>query len=422
MRIIYLHQYFTTPKRVGGIRSYEMARRLVEWGHEVHLITSSNAPTSETDWYETEEMGIHVHWLPMPYSNRQSTFERIKVFFRFAYGSLRRAASLDGDVIFATSTPLTIAIPGLYASWRKRVPLVFEVRDLWPEAPVQMGVLTSKPFIAAAKRLERAAYRRSSHIVALSPGMKAGVVGEGVSPERVTVIPNASDLEQFRPGLDGSDFRKDFGLEGKTVFIYFGTMGPANGLGFVLDSAAELKKRGRDDIAIILHGDGKERDMLEARQKAEGLDNVTFSSWDKHRDDIARLVASADVAMTIYKNVPVLYTCSPNKMFDSFSAGKPVLTNMPGWLGSLVEKNRAGVFVEPDNTADFADKAEYLADNPEVRREFGENARKLAEEDFSRDKLAKKLEHILVQAAQTRAGQPAYVSEVSDSLGGVGGD
>ena len=420
MRIIYLHQYFTTPERVGGIRSYEMARRLVAAGHEVHMITSSNAPTDETDWFETEEAGIHVHWLPVPYSNRQGTLERIRGFLRFAYGSLRKAASLDGDVIFATSTPLTIAIPGLYASWRKKIPLVFEVRDLWPEAPVQMGVLTSKPFIAAAKRLEREAYRRSSHVVALSPGMKAGVVKEGVPPSRVTVIPNASDLDLFQPGLDGSEFRKAFGLEDKTVFIYFGTMGPANGLGFVLDSAAELKRRGRNDIAILLHGDGKERDMLEARKRAEGLDNVTFSSWDKHRDDIARLVASADVAMTIYKNVPVLYTCSPNKMFDSFSAGKPVLTNMPGWLGGLVEKNRAGVFVEPDSTSDFADKAEYLADNPELRREFGENARKLAEADFSRDKLAAKLERILVEAARTKAGQPAPV-DVPDSLGGVEG-
>ncbi len=419
MRIIYLHQYFTTPERVGGIRSYEMARRLVAAGHEVHMITSSNAPTTETDWYQTEEAGIHVHWLPVPYSNRQSTLERIKVFLRFAYGSLRKAASLEGDVIFATSTPLTIAIPGLYASWRKKVPLVFEVRDLWPEAPVQMGVLTAGPLVAAAKRLERAAYRRSSHVVALSPGMKAGVVAEGVPEEQVTVIPNASDLDLFRPDLDGSSFRKEFGLEGKTVFIYFGTMGPANGLGFVLDGAAELKKRGRDDVAIILHGDGKERDMLEARKKTEGLDNVVFSSWDKHRDDIARLVASADVAMTIYKNVPVLYTCSPNKMFDSFSAGKPVLTNMPGWLGGLVEQNRAGVFVEPDNAAAFADKAEYLADHPEVRREFGKNARKLAEADFSRDKLAQKLERILAQAARTKAGQPASVGEISDSLGGV---
>ncbi len=402
MRILYLHQYFTTPDRVGGIRSFEMARRLVAKGHDVHIVTSSNSRRDTSNWFETTEEGIHVHWLPVPWSNYQSNAERIRVFFRFAYGAARRAMALDCDVVFATSTPLTIAIPGVLASKRKRIPMVFEVRDLWPEAPIQMGALTSATAIRAAKGLEQLAYRNAAHIVALSPGMAEGVIKKGVPKERVSVIPNASDLGLFRPGLDGSKFRYQFGLEQKSVFIYFGTMGPANGLGFVLDGAAELKRRGRGDIAFILHGDGKERPMLEARKQAEGLDNVVFSNWDMHRKDLAELVSTADVAMTIYKNVPVLYTCSPNKMFDSFSAGKPVLTNMPGWLQSLVEKNEAGVFVHPDDPADFADKAAALADDPDKIKAYGRNARALAEREFSRDLLAEKLEQILLKVVKPR--------------------
>lgn len=396
IRIIYLHQYFTTPDRVGGIRSYELARRLVAKGHSVHLLTSSNVAQETPGWFETEVEGIRVHSLPIPYSNRQGNAERIRTFFNFAFGAAKKARSLEADVVFATSTPLTIAIPGILASKLKGILMVFEVRDLWPEAPIAMGALTSPVAIRGAQWLEKLAYHSSAHIVALSPGMKEGVVRQGVPQERVTVIPNASDLELFHPGLDGEAFRKKFGLVGKVVFTYFGTMGPANGLSFVLDAAAELKRRGRDDIAIVLHGDGRERDALEARKARDALDNVTFSQWDMHREELARFIASSDVCMAIYKNVPVLYTCSPNKMFDAFSAGKPVLTNMPGWLSDLVEKNKAGVFVRPDDAIDFADKAEYLADQPELRKVYGQNARKLAEQEFSRDLLTEKLEQVLL--------------------------
>ena len=376
MKITYIHQYFHTPSMAGGIRSYEMARRFVSWGHEVNLITSDRrAENAGKGWFETEEEGIRVHWLPVPYSNKLSTQARIRAFLNFAYAAARKTASLKADVIFATSTPLTVAIPAVYAAKRTGTPMVFEVRDLWPEAPVQMGALTSPTAIAAAKRLERLAYRTAAHIVALSPGMAAGVINEGVPEARVTVVPNASDLELFRPGLDGAEFRQKFGLQDKKVFIYFGTMGPANGLSFVLDGAAELKRRGRNDIAFILHGDGKDRPLLEARKAREELDNVVFSNPDLHKADLARMVSSVDVCMTIYKNVPILYTCSPNKMFDSFSAGKPVLTNMPGWLQSLVEDNQAGVFVRPDDAVDFADKAAALADDPAALAVYGRNAR-----------------------------------------------
>jgi UDP-N-acetylglucosamine:LPS N-acetylglucosamine transferase len=132
VRIIYLHQYFTTPEMPGGTRSYEMARRLVASGHEVHMVTTWREPISSVDWFRTEEAGIQVHWLPLPYSNRMRHSQRVGTFFRFAWAAARKAASLSGDLVFATSTPLTIALPGIYASRRGKIPLVFEVRDLCP--------------------------------------------------------------------------------------------------------------------------------------------------------------------------------------------------------------------------------------------------------------------------------------------------
>ncbi len=143
MRIIYLHQYFNTPEMAGGTRSYEMARRLVAAGHRVDLVTTWRDRTEKKSWFVTEEAGIVVHWLPLPYSNQMNYRQRMKSFIRFAWASSRRAAGFKGDVVFATSTPLTIAFPGLYAAVRRRIPLVFEVRDLWPEVPIAMGVFRS---------------------------------------------------------------------------------------------------------------------------------------------------------------------------------------------------------------------------------------------------------------------------------------
>lgn len=150
MKILYLHQYFTTPSMAGGTRSYEMARRLVAWGHEVHMITTDREGIFDPKqkWYETDEAGIHVHWTPIPYSNKMSYGQRIKAFFAFSWRAARKAAKIGGDVVFATSTPLTIAIPGVYASKRLKIPMVFEVRDLWPELPIAIGS-SKKSFICS---------------------------------------------------------------------------------------------------------------------------------------------------------------------------------------------------------------------------------------------------------------------------------
>ena len=206
MKITYIHQYFNTRDMSGGTRSYEMARRLVSMGHEVTMITSWRSSHVGTHWFETDESGIKVLWLPVKYSNHMSYAARVRAFFRFAFGAARKAASLPADVVFATSTPLTIAFPGIFAAKALNVPMVFEVRDLWPELPIAIGALKNSMLKYAAVRLERFAYNNSSRIIALSPGMRDGVVRSGYSENRVTVIPNSADLELFDPISTESDF------------------------------------------------------------------------------------------------------------------------------------------------------------------------------------------------------------------------
>ncbi len=409
MKIIYLHQYFYTPNMIGvaGIRSYEFGRRLAAAGHRVEMVTSATSPPPDAPngWYETEEAGIHVHWLPVPYSNKISFRKRIAAFLRFAWKSGWKAVRLEGDVIFATSGPLTIALPAVFAALVKRKPLVFEVRDLWPEGAIQLGLLRNPLARFGCRALERITYRFSRHIVALSPGMKAGVVSTGVPAEKVSVIPNASDLDFFDPGATGGRMREKFGLDGKFSLAYFGTMGMANGLGYVLDAAAVLKRRGVRDVLFLLHGDGMRRADLEERARTEQLDNVVFSDPVEAKSEVAEVMAAVDVCMTIYANYPVLATCSPNKLFDTFAAAKPALTNMPGPLQSLLEDNRCGVFVDPGSPEDFADKVVELKEKaPEELAEMGKNGRALGERIFDRDKLARKLNLILESVAETGKG------------------
>jgi glycosyltransferase involved in cell wall biosynthesis len=399
MHILYLHQYFTTRAGVGGTRSYEFARYLVAQGHRVTMVTAADSllPWSGGLIRRRQVDGIDVVELRLGYADYQSGTaisygRRILAFLLFALASV--AAVLRArrpDLVFATSTPLTIGIPGIIASVRHRAPLVFEVRDLWPEAPIQMGALRHPLAIVLARWLERAIYHRSAHIVALSPGMRAGIIDAGVPPERISVIPNASDLDLFSPELDGEAFRRKHQLEGKFVCLYFGTMGEANDLFQVVRAAKLLQERGQERIVFLLYGTGRQRPLLEAYAREHGLRNVIFSTAPLEKRAVPRLVAAADLAMTIFKSLPVLATCSPNKFFDTLAAGRAVLVNMPGWLRELVIEHECGVFVRPDDPEELAATVLRLSASPELVACYGRNARRLAERQFDRRLLGAQL-------------------------------
>jgi glycosyltransferase involved in cell wall biosynthesis len=401
VRILYLHQYFMTRAGVGGTRSYEFARRFVARGHEVTMVTAGSPAESGSRNVE----GIEVVEVRGGYSDyvRGTTLGYQRRVARFAGFALAATATVlrlpRPDVIYATSPPLTTALPALTASRRHGAPLVFEVRDLWPEAPIQMGALRNPLLRRAARGVERLVYRSAAQVIALSPGMRDGVVGAGVEPERVTMIPNASDLELFSPDLDGADMRNRLGLGDRFVCSYFGTMGEANDLTEVIEAAALLRERGDDGVAFVLHGEGKRRPDLEELARRRGADNVVFSDPVPDKSLVARLAAASDACLTIYKDVPILATCSPNKLFDTFAAGRPAIVNTPGWQRELVEENEAGVYARPGDAADLAEKVVFLREHPELVERYGRNARRLAEREFSRDLLATRVLGVLERAA-----------------------
>jgi len=201
MKILYLHQYFVPPDSPGGTRSYEFARRLARRGHEVTVVTSCAAmkpdfadPTRVT---HREFDGIELIILPVAYGNEMSFTRRLAAFGQFAIQAAREILRERADVIFATSTPLTIAIPGLLGRYARDTPVVFEVRDLWPELPIAIGALDNPVAQTLARGLEWAAYHGASEIVALSPGVADGVARQGIPRDRITVIPNSCDTDDF---------------------------------------------------------------------------------------------------------------------------------------------------------------------------------------------------------------------------------
>ena len=370
MRILYLHQFFVTREGVGGTRSYEFARRFVERGHAVRMVTAGEE-THTVDGIEV--VGVRGAYADYMRATAMSNAGRMAAFARFAIGAT--SAALRGprpDVVYATSPPLTMAIPALAASLRWRAPLVFEVRDLWPEAPIQMGALRNPVAHALARALERAAYARSTSLVALSPGIQAAL-----PPGKSALVPNSADLDLFDPTPH----------EGPFQVSYFGAMGEANDLTAAVEAARLLP-----DVSFVLMGDGKRRAALERSAPP----NVRFGSGSK--DDVARLAAESSACLTLFKDVPVLATNSPNKLFDTFAAGRPAIVNMDGWMRELVERNDAGVYVAAGDAAELAAKIAWLRDNPDRAQEMGRNARALAEREFSRDELATRVLSVLEAA------------------------
>jgi glycosyltransferase involved in cell wall biosynthesis len=407
MRILYFHQYFATRRRSTATRSYELARRLVERGHQVTIVSRdtralehdrTDAPRGRLIARETVD-GIDVVFISMPYSNYFGTPARVASFAGFTV-----AASIAGlllpkpDVVFASSTPLTIGIPGLLVSRLKDVPFVFEIRDLWPAVPVALGALRGRPLIALAERLERLLYREAQRVVVLSEGSGGALVEMGVPAEKLVFVPNASDLDLFRPDVREPGFRARHRLEGKFVALYSGAMGRANGLDQLLDAAAALKRERIDDVALVAVGDGAAKPRLLRRAEAEGLDNMLFLP-PVAKTALAGIVGAADVTLTLFAPYPVLQTNSPNKLFDSLAAGRPVIVNLDGWLRRVIEEAGAGAYVAAGDGEALATTLAALAAEPGAVAAMGANARALAEREFDRDAMADRLAQALEEAA-----------------------
>lgn len=400
MKILYLHQYFKTPDMAGGTRSYEMAKRLVEWGHEVHMVTAWTDGDRQKGWVNENIDGIHVHWLPVDYSNKMGFGARLKAFFSFAFHSAIKASTIKADVVFATSTPLTIALPGIFASKILKVPMVFEVRDLWPKVPIELGVLKNPLSVFLAKALEKFAYRNSNQIVALSQGMADGVIATGYPEKCVTLVPNSADLELFDPSkIKNNVFRYAYGLPKGPLVLYPGTLGKANGVKYLVHVAAAAYKM-NPDIVFLVVGDGAKYLSVEQEAINWGVYKKNFFMLPAlPKKKLVYAFSDSDLIFSLFIDSPALEANSANKFFDALAAGKPVAINYGGWQKELIENYSVGLTLSREPEAAAKSIIEFIDDKNRLHSS-GINARKLAEEMFSRDLLARRLEKVLFLACK----------------------
>lgn len=378
----------------GGTRSYEMAKRMVEAGHEVHMITSRRDLESDNGkWVNEDIEGINVHWLAVPYHNSMSYKDRISAFFKFAFKAGKKAKQIGGDIIFATSTPLTIAIPAIRAKKALNVPMVFEVRDLWPELPIAIGALRSPITKYLAKKLEKYAYRNSDHIVALSPGMAEGVAKAGYPLEKISEIPNSCDLVFFdTPNSAGENFRNNRAwLGNRPLVLYTGTLGHLNGVTWLADLAAEVHELD-PDIRFLVLGEGVTETRIIRRAKELGVYEKNFFMEPRvPKKEVPAALNAATVCTSLFIPLKEMEANSANKFFDSLAARRPIAINYGGWQKSLIEENNVGVALEQSNLQGSAKKLVELVRDKSQLDVMGENARRLGEQHFSRDILASKL-------------------------------
>ena len=413
MHVLYLHQYFVPPDGGGGTRSYEFARRLVQAGHRVSMITSSAgfpdsyALTGRVAHRNIE--GIELQIIRAPYANRLSNWRRILVFLSFAFRASAAAARVrSADVIFATSTPLTIGIPALYAKWRLRRPMVFEVRDLWPELPIAIGALRNPLAIRIARWFERLIYRHSERVIALSPGMRDGIAAAGYPVDRIAVIPNASDVDLFRVPVEAAKpfLNANPELIGRTLVVYAGTIGPVNGVEYLARLAAAVKLI-RPDVVFVVVGDGREKSRVLKIAEDLGVVPRNFLILPPLlKRQMPGALAAATIAASVVIDLEPMRNNSANKLFDAFAAGRPVLINYGGWQAELLERTGAGISLPHDDLSKAATDLVTFLESPTRMEDARQAARALADNEFNRDRLSEQLRTVLETVA-AEAGKDA---------------
>ncbi len=392
MKILILHQFYNTPSSGGALRSYYLAHALKENGVEVVIITTHNQPSVNTSVDE----GIEIHYLPVTYSNRFGFFKRIYSFWQFVWNTVIYAGRFrDAQLVYAISTPLTTGLAALWIRWRYRIPYVFEVGDLWPEAPIQLGIVRNPLLKRFLYELEKKIYQKAKAVVALSPAIREVIVKQ-VPGKPVHVLPNMADTEFFAPQEKPEEQEVRYGVAGKFVISYLGTLGLANGLDYLVECARACQKKNLP-VHFLIAGDGLVRDHLEESISKFNITNITLLPF-QNREGIREILSVTDAVMVCFQPVPVLETGCPNKLFDGLAAGKLIIINFGGWLKALVEENQCGIAVDPQRPEDFAEQIKVFSDDPEKLKRYQRASRQLAETNFSRKLLSEQFVAIIKSA------------------------
>tara|TARA_Y100001972_G_C7660033_1_gene332771 strand:- start:989 stop:2143 length:1155 start_codon:yes stop_codon:yes gene_type:complete len=372
LKILYIHQYFRVPEEGWSTRSYELARGLAEHGHEVCMITAHNQQ-SGIQMID----GIEVHYVKIPYENHFGFLRRVLAFLSFVRLAKKEARKINHvDKAYVMTTPLTTGLIALYLKKKLNVPYLFEVGDLWPEAPVHMGVIRNRWLTKKLYAFEKKCYDEAEKVVALSPAIENYI--RKISDTETIKIPNLSDCEFFSPAENDNEIFQ---------IGYFGTFGIANDLGQVIELARFTQKHSLP-AHFTLMGSGAEEQKI--KQASKDLDNVTVLPFG-NKERVKEVMDRMDAIYISYKNIPVLNTGSPNKLFDGLAAGKLIIINFEGWIKELIESNKCGFAHDPKRPEIFEEKIRSFISNKKLLKTYQQNSRKLALSQFEKSILIQKL-------------------------------
>jgi glycosyltransferase involved in cell wall biosynthesis len=408
MHILLIHQYFLEKQDAGGSRFNEMTKIWAAKGHKVtvvagmiHANASKKYPRYKGKFFHKEmyEPNIEVLRCHVSEAYNVNFLGRLWGYFSFVFSSLLGCFfKVKGpfDLVLVTSPPLFVGITGLVVSKLKGIPLVFEVRDLWPESAIDTGVLTNGLLIKLAFWFEKIMYRNARLINVLTPAFKDALIErKGVEPDKVTMIPNAADFslsDHLLQTTNRETFRAEKGWTDKYVIVYVGAHGVANHLEQLLDAAERLQ----DSPALfVLIGDGMRKPALKEMARKRGLNNVIFID-PVNKEKVYEYIISADAGCSALKKVDTFKTIYSNKTFDYMGCQTPIIMAIDGISRELVETAEAGLYVEPENPIDFEEKVRFLMDNREEGKAMGKRGYAYARTHMHRTVLGEKyLSHLL---------------------------
>jgi glycosyltransferase involved in cell wall biosynthesis len=380
MRILLIHQYFKVPEQGGGIRSWYIANYLKKEGHHVQVLSAHNGP-------ETEVLvnGFQVKYFNIPYENRFGFLKRSIAFVRFvllARNYIRM--SHEWNLAYVISTPLTTGLIALFLKKRFRVPYIFEVGDLWPDVPVELGIIRNPWLKRLLKSLEIHIYDHSDILVGLSQPIVDYLEYSSNKKTPVLELPNVADCKHLAPNYDNQKWEE-------FVISYTGTFGFANHLEYLLDVATICKNRNLP-VKFYFMGDGGRFNHID--QLARKLDNIKILPFG-NKDKVSEVLLKSHAVYISFLNVPILHTGSPNKLMDGLAAGRMIISNLGGWVKKLIEENECGIYHDPEDTETFVKTLEIFINNPDMVTAFQKNARSVAIEKFDLPVFEQSLQKIM---------------------------
>ncbi len=415
MHLLLIHQYFASPSEPGGTRHYELASHLVRQGHQCAIVAStinysSGKRAVEGKGLVVEQMidGIRVLRTYTYPSLHRSFVWRVFALVSFMFTSIWSALRVKHvDLVMGTSPPLFQAVSGWFVAVVKRRPYLLEIRDLWPEFAIDIGVLTNPVLIKIARWVEVFLYRHATHLLVNSPAYRDYLLAKGVPDEKISVIPNGVDPDMFPVTTDGGAFRASLGVENKFVVTYAGALGMANDIDTILRAAARL--RDHPQVHFLIVGEGKERANLERRTADLALRNVTFTGT-RTKSDMPAVLAGSDVCVATLRDIPMFRTTYPNKVFDYMAAGRPTILAIDGVIREVVDAADGGVFVPPGDDEALAAAVVTLSQDLPRARQMGIQARRHVEQYFNRHHQAQDFLELVQRLTSGVAASPSEPS------------